>query len=100
MYLGKLVERAPAAVLYRSPRHPYTASLLSAVPVPDPNAQRQRIVLTGDVPSPAHPPPGCAFHPRCPHPKKDERCRTVPPPLREVAAGQLAACHFAEEPMP
>ena len=100
MYLGKLVERAPAAVLYRSPRHPYTASLLSAVPVPDPNAQRQRIVLTGDVPSPAHPPPGCAFHPRCPHPKKDDRCRTVPPPLREVAAGQLAACHFAEEPMP
>ena len=99
MYLGKIVERAPAAVLYAAPRHPYTTSLLSAVPVPDPNAQRQRIVLSGDVPSPASPPPGCPFHPRCPHPKKNERCRTEPPALREVAPGQLAACHFAEEPM-
>ncbi len=99
MYLGKIVERAPAAVLYAAPRHPYTTSLLSAVPVPDPNAQRQRIVLSGDVPSPASPPSGCPFHPRCPHPKKNERCRTEPPALREVAPGQLAACHFAEEPM-
>ncbi len=99
MYLGKIVERAPAAVLYAAPRHPYTTSLLSAVPVPDPNAQRQRIVLSGDVPSPASPPPGCPFHPRCPHPKRNERCRTEPPALREVAPGQLAACHFAEEPM-
>jgi oligopeptide/dipeptide ABC transporter ATP-binding protein len=99
MYLGKLVERAPAAALYAGPRHPYTTSLLSAVPVPDPKAQRQRIVLTGDVPSPAHPPPGCPFHPRCPHPKKDTRCRTEPPALREVAPGQLAACHFAEQPL-
>src|SRR5207244_2354898 len=70
-----------------------------AVPVPDPKAQRQRIVLAGDVPSAAHPPPGCPFHPRCPHPKKDARCRTEPPALREVAPGQLAACHFAEEPL-
>jgi len=99
MYLGKIVERAPAAVLYAAPRHPYTTSLLSAVPVPDPNAQRQRIVLSGDVPSPASPPPGCPFHPRCPHPKKNERCRTEEPALREIAPGQLAACHFAEEPM-
>ena len=99
MYLGKIVERAPAAMLYAAPRHPYTTSLLSAVPVPDPNAQRQRIVLSGDVPSPASPPPGCPFHPRCPHPKRNERCRTEPPALREVAPGQLAACHFAEEPM-
>jgi len=99
MYLGKIVELAPAAELYRGPRHPYTTSLLSAVPVPDPNAQRQRLVLAGDVPSPAHPPSGCAFHPRCPHPKKNERCRTEEPALREIAPGQLAACHFAEEPM-
>jgi peptide/nickel transport system ATP-binding protein/oligopeptide transport system ATP-binding protein len=99
MYLGKIVERASAAALYAGPRHPYTTSLLSAVPVPDPRAQRQRIVLAGDVPSPAHPPPGCPFHPRCPHPKKNERCRTEPPALREVTPGQLVACHFAEEPM-
>jgi oligopeptide/dipeptide ABC transporter ATP-binding protein len=99
MYLGKIVERAPAATLYAAPRHPYTTSLLSAVPVPDPRAQRQRIVLAGDVPSPAHPPPGCPFHPRCPHPKKDTRCRTEPPTLREVTPGQLAACHFALEPL-
>jgi len=99
MYLGRLVERAPAPALYAAPRHPYTISLLSAVPVPDPTAQRQRIVLAGDVPSPAHPPPGCPFHPRCPHPKKNARCSTEPPALREVAPGQLAACHFAEEPM-
>ena len=99
MYLGKLVERAPAPSLYAAPRHPYTTSLLSAVPVPDPKAQRPRIVLTGDVPSPAHPPAGCPFHPRCPHPKKDARCRTEPPALREVAPGQIAACHYAEEPL-
>jgi oligopeptide/dipeptide ABC transporter ATP-binding protein len=99
MYLGKIVELAPAAVLYQAPRHPYTRSLLSAVPVPDPGAQKQRIVLTGDVPSPSRPPPGCPFHPRCPHPKKNERCRTEVPALRAVVPGQLAACHFAEEPM-
>src|SRR5882762_7904221 len=99
MYLGKIVERGPAEALYRAPRHPYTASLLSAVPVPDPAAPSRRIVLQGDVPSPANPPPGCPFHPRCPHPKKNERCRTEPPALREIAPGQTAACHFAEEPI-
>ena len=99
MYLGKIVELAPAAVLYGAPRHPYTTSLLSAVPVPDPGAKRRRIVLPGDPPSPAKPPPGCPFHPRCPHPRKDQRCRTEPPALREVAPGQFAACHYAEEPM-
>jgi len=99
MYLGKIVERAPATGLYAGPRHPYTTSLLSAVPVPDPKAQRQRIVLQGEVPSPASPPAGCPFHPRCPHPRKNERCRTEPPALREVATGQFAACHFAEQPM-
>ena len=100
MYLGRIVEHAPAAQLYDGPRHPYTRSLLSAVPVPDPKAQRARIVLQGDVPSPARPPSGCPFHPRCPHPRKNDRCRTELPLLREVAPGQQVACHFAEEPMP
>jgi len=67
--------------------------------VPDPRVSRQRIVLQGDVPSPANPPPGCPFHPRCPHPSKNDRCRTEPPALRVVGPDQLAACHFAEEPM-
>ena len=99
MYLGKIVEHAPAAEIYAQPRHPYTTALLSAVPEPDPRASKHRIVLTGDMPSPAHPPPGCPFHPRCPHPKKSERCRTEPPPLRAITSGHLAACHYAEEPM-
>jgi oligopeptide/dipeptide ABC transporter ATP-binding protein len=99
MYLGKIVEQAPAALLYESPRHPYTTSLLSAVPVPDPARQRRRLVLAGEVPSPAHPPAGCPFHPRCPHPKKDRRCATEPPVLREVRPGQRVACHFGEEGM-
>src|ERR1051325_3372934 len=99
MYLGRIVELAPAAALYQAPRHPYTRSLLSAIPVPNPNAARQRIVLPGDVPSPVAPPPGCPFHPRCPHPKKNERCRVEAPRLRELAPAHFAACHFAEEPM-
>ncbi|MGH7538855.1 MAG: ABC transporter ATP-binding protein [Gemmatimonadales bacterium] len=99
MYLGRIVEQAPAGALYGRPRHPYTRSLLSAVPVPDPTAPRQRIVLQGDVPSPANPPSGCPFHPRCPHPLKNDRCRTERPALREVTPGHLAACHFAEQPM-
>ena len=99
MSLGKIVERAPAAQIYAQPRHPYTHALLSAVPEPDPRAAKQRIVLAGDIPSPAHPPSGCPFHPRCPHPKKSERCRTDPPPLREIVPGHFAACHYAEDPM-
>jgi oligopeptide/dipeptide ABC transporter ATP-binding protein len=99
MYLGRIVELAPAPALYAGPRHPYTRSLLSAVPVPDPAAQRQRIVLQGDPPSPARPPGGCPFHPRCPHPAKDERCRTERPLLREAGPGHHAACHFADRPM-
>ena len=99
MYLGKIVEQAPAELLYESPRHPYTTSLLSAVPVPDPARQRRRLVLAGEVPSPAHPPSGCPFHPRCPHPKKNERCATELPVLREVRPGQRVACHFGEEGM-
>ena len=99
MYLGKLVERAPAAEIYAKPRHPYTTALLSAVPEPDPKAGKQRIVLTGDMPSPARPPSGCPFHPRCPHPLKSEKCRVDVPPLREITPGHLAACHYAEQPM-
>jgi oligopeptide/dipeptide ABC transporter ATP-binding protein len=99
MYLGRIVERAPAAAVYSQPRHPYTRSLLSAVPVPDPAAATQRIILQGDIPSPADPPPGCPFHPRCPHPRKNDRCRTEVPALREVERGHMAACHFAEDPM-
>ena len=100
MYLGKIVERAPAAEIYALPRHPYTRALLSAVPEPNPRASKQRIVLPGDIPSPAHPPSGCPFHPRCPHPLKSERCRTEVPPLREITPGHFAACHYAENPGP
>ena len=99
MYAGQIVERGPTDRLYSAPRHPYTRALLSAVPVPDPQAPRARIVLSGEVPSPTHPPSGCRFHPRCPHPLKDARCATEVPALREVFEGQLAACHFAEKPM-
>jgi oligopeptide/dipeptide ABC transporter ATP-binding protein len=92
MYLGKIVELASAADVYREPLMPYTQALLSAVPVPDPTASRERIVLTGDVPSPANPPSGCVFHPRCPHPAKDAACTAIVPPLEEKAPGHVAAC--------
>jgi oligopeptide/dipeptide ABC transporter ATP-binding protein len=92
MYLGRVVELASAADLYREPLMPYTQALLSAVPVPDPTASRERIVLTGDVPSPANPPPGCVFHPRCPHPAKDAACSAIVPPLEEKAPAHWAAC--------
>ncbi len=99
MYCGKLMEAAPAAALYHQPLHPYTTSLISAVPVPSAGVERRRIVLRGDLPSPQRPPTGCVFHPRCPHPGKDERCRTESPPLRTIQPGRLAACHYAESPM-
>jgi oligopeptide/dipeptide ABC transporter ATP-binding protein len=92
MYLGKVVELARAERLYAEPLMPYTQALLSAVPVPDPSARRQRIVLTGDVPSPANPPSGCVFHPRCHHPQKDAACARIVPPLEEKAPGHWAAC--------
>ncbi len=92
MYLGKIVELARAADLYREPLMPYTQALLSAVPVPDPTATKQRIVLTGDVPSPAAPPPGCPFHPRCQHPGKDAACARLVPPLEEKEPGHWVAC--------
>jgi len=96
MYLGRIVEMADARALYAAPRHPYTRALLSAVPRPDPvgRAARERIVLAGDVPSPVDPPSGCTFHPRCPHPAKDAKCRDVVPSLERDAAGGAVACHY------
>ena len=94
MYLGKIVETAAARDLYRSSPHPYTRALLSAVPMPDPKATRarERIMLPGDVPSPMHPPSGCAFHPRGPHPGKDQMWSGEVPRLGEKVAGHFAAC--------
>jgi oligopeptide/dipeptide ABC transporter ATP-binding protein len=98
MYLGKVVELADAHRLYAEPKHPYTGALLSAIPVPDPDAtqQRERVILLGDVPSPIDPPSGCRFHPRCP--KAQERCVHEVPPLEPKAGDDLAACHFPLEP--
>ena len=92
MYLGKVVELSKSQDLYREPLMPYTQALLSAVPVPDPAARRDRIMLQGDVPSPANPPSGCVFHPRCHHPKKDAACAKIVPPLEEKAPGHFVAC--------
>jgi peptide/nickel transport system ATP-binding protein len=102
MYLGRIVEWSRAADLYREPRHPYTVALLSAVPIPDPvvEATRERIVLRGDIPSPAAPPSGCPFHTRCwlrEQLGNPEACSSEVPPLRLMRSGHLVACHFAEE---
>jgi oligopeptide/dipeptide ABC transporter ATP-binding protein len=97
MYLGHIVELATAADLYREPLMPYTQALLSAVPVPEPGARRNRVMLTGDVPSPANPPSGCVFNPRCQHPARDTACTAIVPPLEEKAPGHWAAC-IKQEP--
>ena len=94
MYLGKIVELAETASLFTRPQHPYTVALLSAVPVPDPRSARKRIILSGDVPSPVNPPPGCRFHTRCP--LAEARCRVEVPAMKEVAPGHFAACHLRE----
>jgi peptide/nickel transport system ATP-binding protein len=93
MYLGKIMEVSPADELYAKPIHPYSTALLGAIPAPDPeqNRRRQRTTLEGEPPSPIAPPPGCRFHPRCPH--ATDICRKVEPPLMEYAGGHLAACH-------
>jgi oligopeptide/dipeptide ABC transporter ATP-binding protein len=95
MYLGRIVEVADRQALYESPLHPYTRALLSAVPIPDPEVEshRERVVLGGEVPSPLRPPPGCAFHPRCPIAVDD--CHRSRPELREIQPGHRAACHLA-----
>jgi peptide/nickel transport system ATP-binding protein len=95
MYVGQLVEVAPAAAIFGRPRHPYTAALMQAVPIPDPRVPSGDVALRGEVASPANPPSGCYFHPRCPY--AVEVCRSEPPPLREVAPGHLARCHLADE---
>jgi oligopeptide/dipeptide ABC transporter ATP-binding protein len=91
MYLGRLVELASKQELYHEPLHPYTQALLSAAPVPDPKAPKNRILLTGDVPSPINPPPGCPFHPRCR--ENRDLCRSEIPALREITPGRFVACH-------
>jgi oligopeptide transport system ATP-binding protein len=95
MYLGKIVELADRQAIYEAPRHPYTKALLSAVPIPDPEveARREHVVLGGEVPSPLNPPPGCAFHPRCPI--AVDECRRTTPALRDLEPGHRAACHLA-----
>ncbi len=96
MYLGRIVEIGPCGEVYKQPLHPYAKALISAAPVPDPNYDRShRVLLQGDLPSPANPPPGCAFHTRCPMAR--DICKIDTPPLREITPGHQSACHFAEE---
>ncbi|MXQ53531.1 ABC transporter ATP-binding protein [Shimazuella alba] len=94
MYLGKLVELAPTDEVFAEPLHPYTKALISAVPVPDPEAKREQIVLSGDVPSALNPPKGCAFHTRCP--VAMDVCKSVVPKWQEVSTGRQIACHLYE----
>ncbi len=95
MYLGRIVELADAASLYRAPRHPYTEALLNAVPVPDPDRPRRKFILSGEIPSPIDPPSGCHFHPRCPY--AQDICHHQAPLLVDQGDGRQAACHFSDE---
>ncbi|MGI6186785.1 ABC transporter ATP-binding protein [Brevibacillus sp. MCWH] len=92
MYLGRVVEIADKRTLFDNPSHPYTRALLSAVPVAKPRQKRERILLTGDLPSPANPPSGCTFHPRCPH--ATDLCKTKAPSLADIGGGQFVSCHL------
>ena len=92
MYLGRMVELAPTEEMFKEPFHPYTKALMSAVPVPDPEAPKNQIVLSGDVPNPANPPSGCTFHTRCP--VATDICRSVVPEWKEVSTGRFVACHL------
>ena len=94
MYLGKIVELTDRDDLYRDPQHPYTQALMSAIPVPNPALKRRRVVLSGDVPSPLRPPPGCRFHTRCP--LSFDRCKVEEPPLIDLGGNHLAACHLRQ----
>ncbi len=99
MYLGRVAEISGREGIYRSPAHPYTRALMSAIPIPDPDGRRRRIILSGDVPSPLDPPSGCTFHPRCwlrTRLDSPERCSAERPELRDIAPTQQVACHFAE----
>ncbi|WP_438318002.1 ABC transporter ATP-binding protein [Sporosarcina sp. FA9] len=95
MYLGRIVELTDRDRLFETPLHPYTKALLSAVPIPDPSAKRDRIVLSGDIPSPANPPSGCTFHTRCPF--AQDLCKEKKPEFRDFGDNHFVACHFAEE---
>ncbi len=94
MYLGQLVEIASYHDLYSNPKHPYTQALLSAIPSPNPRAEKKRTILTGEIPSPIHPPAGCRFHPRCP--RRMDQCNQVEPQLHEHGQGHIVACHLYE----
>jgi peptide/nickel transport system ATP-binding protein len=95
MYVGKIAEMGPTEELFAAPKHPYTAALLSAVPVPDPRVRAQRVILEGEVASPANPPSGCYFHPRCQF--AQDVCRTEKPVLEEISPGHWVSCHRAKE---
>jgi oligopeptide/dipeptide ABC transporter ATP-binding protein len=95
MYVGKIVELAEAETLLKRPLHPYAEALISAIPAADPDIKQKRIILTGDIPSPANPPPGCVFHTRCPYAR--DICKVEAPPLELVEPGHYASCHFAKE---
>ena len=95
MYVGKIVEQADTRRLYHNPKHPYTEALLSSIPRPDPEIQKRRVPIRGELPNPADPPTGCYFHPRCPY--AEAICSQEEPPLQEVAPGHVAACHFSDQ---
>jgi peptide/nickel transport system ATP-binding protein len=95
MYLGKVVEEAPREEIFRNPSHPYTKALFSSVPIPDPDANKERLIIKGEIPSAISPPPACRFHPRCPY--VFDRCKAEEPRLLEMVPGHTVACHLYEK---